>query len=464
MGDQPSPEVSDLLARADAAYRRADLDEAGELYGQVIALKEDLAIAHSRLGAIMAQRGDLEGAEAALRRALELDPHLPSALSNLGNVFFTRGQYAEALKHYQAAADREPDNPIFYQNLHAAYRKLGQLDKAVAALKKSRRLEQAAYRQEARTQLQGVRRRMGCGGAGMLMLGLIALLVALGVATGCSGPRQLGTVKIASSTPLTGSQASMGTEISRGVELAIADAQPALAQLGVTVEYAAQDDQAHPAIGAEVARGLVADQAVIGVVGTVSADVAQAQLDIFEPAQLVMVSPVNTAPRLSEREDGTRAYQVFHRVVARDDAQGPAGARFAVGQAGAGQIYVLQDQTLAGEALAEAFAAEARAQGASVTEVAGVNPRSPDFSAPLDEALAAQPDLILLCRDVQFGGPPVPAGPRERLRGEVHGGQRPGRPDPGQGRRRLCQRYLLFGRNRARRARNRNRPPPRPSL
>lgn len=170
MSDPLSPELQALLEQADLAYNRARLEEARDLYARVLALNPGVAHAHSRMGAIQAQMGDLDGAEASLREALALEPDLASAISNLGNIYYSRGQYGEALQQYLLAAQKDPENPVFQQNLHAAYRKLGQLDKAVAALRQSRKLEQAAYRNEARVAFSRARSRMGCGGATALLL------------------------------------------------------------------------------------------------------------------------------------------------------------------------------------------------------------------------------------------------------------------------------------------------------
>ncbi|WP_374712016.1 tetratricopeptide repeat protein [Symbiobacterium terraclitae] len=174
-------ELSEVLSRADAAYARGSLDEALELYRQVLAEDETVAWAHSRTGAILAQKDDLAGAEAHLRRAIELDPNLPQAHSNLGNLDYARGDYAAALEKYKLAVKLDPNNPTFHENLHAAYKKLGRISEAVDAIKRAQRLKRQQVNNEIRQDMADlgsrVKRRAGCLPVGLLAALLLALLL-----------------------------------------------------------------------------------------------------------------------------------------------------------------------------------------------------------------------------------------------------------------------------------------------
>ncbi len=172
-------ERSPVLKQADDLYARGRLEEALQLYREVLAEDETIAWAHSRTGAILAQLGDLEAAEAHLRRAIELDPNLPQAHSNLGNLDYSRGAYEAALEKYKTAVALDPNNPTFYENLHAAYKRLGRLHEAVEAIKKAQRLKRTHFQEEARQDMAAMRgslkRRAGC-----LPVGLFLALVAVG--------------------------------------------------------------------------------------------------------------------------------------------------------------------------------------------------------------------------------------------------------------------------------------------
>lgn len=234
------------------------------------------------------------------------------------------------------------------------------------------------------------------GGARMKKILAVVVVLMLGVdlLAGCGGVKNLGKAVIASSSPLSGGQATRGTEIARGVELAIDAAKEDFAKLGVTLEHLVRDDRAKPEVGEQLAQEVAHNADVLGVVGTLNSDVALAETDTYEAANLVMVSPANTNPSLTQKGDGSRAFTIYHRLVARNDAQGPAGARFAYTQLGARVMYVLHDKTLYGQGLADTFAVEANSLGANVVAVDGINPDDADFSGVLTTVLASSPDLV----------------------------------------------------------------------
>lgn len=177
-------ELGQLQKDADQLYKEGRLEQALKAYEAILAVAPDHAWAHSRIGATMAQWERLDEAEVALRRAIELDPKLAQAHSNLGNIFYKRGNYEGALQKYQDAVAINPDNPVFHQNLHAANKKLGKLADAVAALKRSHKLERQAVKDEAKAQFsttsRNLKRRLGCLPATLLLLGT---LIALGTVT-----------------------------------------------------------------------------------------------------------------------------------------------------------------------------------------------------------------------------------------------------------------------------------------
>ncbi|MGQ9510735.1 MAG: tetratricopeptide repeat protein [Thermaceae bacterium] len=84
--------------------------------------------------------GDKAEAEVAFKEALARDPGHVRALVNLGNLHLERDEVEEAIRFYQEALRVDPDLPQAHHNLAAAYRRKGDLDRAVQHLKKSQRL------------------------------------------------------------------------------------------------------------------------------------------------------------------------------------------------------------------------------------------------------------------------------------------------------------------------------------
>jgi len=168
-----------LVTQADSAYTNGRLSDALLLYREALQANPELAWAHSRVGAILAQLGDDQAAETALSRAIELDPALPQAHSNLGNLYYAHGEYEKAVSKYKDAVALSPTTALYHENLHAAYKKMGKLAEAVSALKQAHRLNRESVKTEAkerfRSAQQGVKGRVGC-----LTVILLPILVAVG--------------------------------------------------------------------------------------------------------------------------------------------------------------------------------------------------------------------------------------------------------------------------------------------
>jgi branched-chain amino acid transport system substrate-binding protein len=86
--------------------------------------------------------------------------------------------------------------------------------------------------------------------------------LALALSASLVGAQDAQVIKIASQSPLSGPQSSLGIGIRNGVELAIEQNSQALADLGFTVEFVPYDDQATPEVGVSNAQQIVADAAI----------------------------------------------------------------------------------------------------------------------------------------------------------------------------------------------------------
>jgi predicted TPR repeat methyltransferase len=145
--------------------RGGRLDEAGELYAQLLAaaprhpdvlhfagvlshhqgdgekaialMRESLAVSPnqasclSNLGIALQDRGRLEEAIAAYRDALRVDPSLPMAHNNLGVLLRAMGHHAEAEAEYRAAIQLAPDRFDAHHNLAVLLASTGREAEAV---------------------------------------------------------------------------------------------------------------------------------------------------------------------------------------------------------------------------------------------------------------------------------------------------------------------------------------------
>ncbi|MBI3987844.1 MAG: branched-chain amino acid ABC transporter substrate-binding protein [Lentisphaerae bacterium] len=200
------------------------------------------------------------------------------------------------------------------------------------------------------------------------------------------------TIKIATCSPLSGAQGSLGEMIKLGAQVAVEDHQAAFAQAGFKLELSPQDDQALPDVGVAVAKRLVNDPEILGVVGHFNSGVAIPSSEVYKDDNLVMVSPANTNPRVTERR-----YPNVNRVCGRDDVQGPVGAEFAVGELKAKSLFIVNDKTAYGQGVAEAFRDKAKMMGVRVVGFVGTEEKS-NFQSLILQMKVHKPDLIY------FGG------------------------------------------------------------
>lgn len=206
-----------------------------------------------------------------------------------------------------------------------------------------------------------------------------------------SGAATGATIKIASQSPLSGGQSSIGVDIKNGAELSLEQLAGPLKDMGFKLELAAYDDEANPDKGVANAKQIVADPAVLCIVGHYNSGVQIPSSEEYHTAGLANVSPANTNPRVTDR-----GYAEINRIVGRDDIQGAVGAQFAKSK-NMTSAYVLHDKTAYGQGIADFFKREAEVQGIKVLGFEGTEEKA-NFDALLTPVLSANPDVVY------FGG------------------------------------------------------------
>jgi branched-chain amino acid transport system substrate-binding protein len=244
---------------------------------------------------------------------------------------------------------------------------------------------------------------------GLLVAGVAALGMALG---------QANVIKIATQSPLSGPQAALGEQIKLGAELAIEDAKARFRALGFDLQLVPYDDQANPDVGVANANRIINDPDILGVVGHLNSGVAIPASEVYARVGLVMVSPANTAPRVTDRR-----LPNVNRICGRDDVQGPVGAEYAVNNLKVKNVFIIHDKTTYGQGLAEEFKKRLEALGGKAVAFVGTEEQA-NFVPIINQIRGARPTPEL----VYFGGIYSQIGPfvkqlRERgLRTRVMGG------------------------------------------
>lgn len=206
------------------------------------------------------------------------------------------------------------------------------------------------------------------------------------------------TVVIGVDAPLTGANSATGLGIQYGVQIAVDDANKKNTVPGVTFKVKALDDKAVPATGQQNATALVGNKDVLGVVGPLNSGVATSMQQVFATANLVEISPSNTAPELTQGKDWQtskkRPYKSYFRTATTDALQGGFAADYAYNTLKKKKVYVVDDKQTYGAGLAKLFTAGFKKTGGKVVGTDHVNTGDKDFSTLVTKIKNSGADLL----------------------------------------------------------------------
>ncbi|SVB96885.1 uncharacterized protein METZ01_LOCUS249739, partial [marine metagenome] len=149
--------------------------------------------------------------------------------------------------------------------------------------------------------------------------------------------------------------------------------------------------------GAAAAQMIVADEQVVGVIGTSCSGAAAAASPLISAAGMVMISPSNTSPSLTSDLAGTAGsnyYPGYYRTAHNDLYQGAAAAGFAVDVLGVSTAAAIHDGDPYTQGLAQAFADAFEALGGTITTFTAVNKGDSDMVPVLTEVASGSPELL----------------------------------------------------------------------
>ena len=224
------------------------------------------------------------------------------------------------------------------------------------------------------------------------------------LASAISYAQDIQIVKIGSSSPLSGPQASAGKDNQGGLQMAIERLNSQGLVIGgkkVKFELFMEDDQADPRSGVSVAQKLV-DIGVKGVVGPYNSGVTIPASKVYNDAGIVMAT-VASNPKVTEQ-----GFTNVFRVAASDNQLGGKIALYAARELKVKRVVIVDDRTAYGQGLANAFEKMAKANGIQILGKEFTNDKASDFTAILTSIKAKKPDAIF------YGGYAPQAAPMSR--------------------------------------------------
>jgi tetratricopeptide (TPR) repeat protein len=118
-------------------YQASKLDMAADLLSKAVAEDSSNARYFFNLGVVRQKQGHAESAAEAYRKALGLDPNHLDAQGNLGNLLLEQGRLDEAATCHQTVLGLNPRSAEAHNNLGVVLKEQGRLDEAVASYRRA---------------------------------------------------------------------------------------------------------------------------------------------------------------------------------------------------------------------------------------------------------------------------------------------------------------------------------------
>ncbi len=242
------------------------------------------------------------------------------------------------------------------------------------------------------------------------------LLIALIIPWGVTSIQAAETVKIGVLYPLTGGAAAEGRELRAGAELAAEIANNVMpidmdmakrggitSLKGAKIELIFKDHEGNPTLGADLAKKLIMDDKVIGILGCYHSAVTKTVSAVCEQYGIPMINDSSTSPALTQRD-----FKWFWRTTPHDItftrdlfellkglSEGKVKGVPAVPKAQITKLASACEKTEFGSQVSETIETFAKEYGFQVQKSILYAPKSADLSSEVRSLQAAKPDVML---------------------------------------------------------------------
>jgi branched-chain amino acid transport system substrate-binding protein len=204
--------------------------------------------------------------------------------------------------------------------------------------------------------------------------------------TGTTGGKKV--VKLGFLGDLTGGNAGLVVSAHKAVQLAVEQAN-AKGDLQVTVELNAQDNKdGSQDTAPALAQRLIADSAVVGIIGPAFSGETKTTGALFCDAGLATVTQSATNPDLTKN-----GWPTFFRALATDAIQGGQTGPYIVDGLGKKNVAVINDKSEYGAGLGAAVVRSIKDAGGTVVLDQGIEPTT-DYTTIVDSVIAKKPDVL----------------------------------------------------------------------
>lgn len=195
------------------------------------------------------------------------------------------------------------------------------------------------------------------------------------------------TLRISTILPQTGNLSFLGPPEFAGVDLAVEELRAAGYEYEIVVSHHDSGDTMTD-IASQSADAVIAEDASV-VIGAASSGVSFTFIDKMIDANIVMISPANTAPDFSDYDDN----DVYWRTAPSDVLQGRVLGNLMTGD-GAATVGMIIINDPYGTGLAENARIAVEAAGGEVVAEELYNPGETNFSTQVNAIMSQSPDAI----------------------------------------------------------------------
>lgn len=212
-------------------------------------------------------------------------------------------------------------------------------------------------------------------------------------ALGCIEVEAGAAIEVVGMGPFSGPVAFLGEDSKGGIELAAAARGEVM---GHEIALSFEDSTCNAEGGQTAAQKVASNPNVTGVIGTSCSGAAAAALPVLSAAGMLMISPANTSPWLTnpDPDDGGLWMAGYYRTAHNDLVQGAMAAGYAYNELGARTAATVHDGDPYTDGLQGAFADAFVALGGEVLYQGAINKGDTDMRPILTEMASNAPDVM----------------------------------------------------------------------
>ena len=218
----------------------------------------------------------------------------------------------------------------------------------------------------------------------------------------CAGAVKAQDIAIAVVGPVTGSNAALGEQMTRGAKMAVADINAKGGVLGKKLSLIIADDACDPKQAVAAANNVVGKN-VVFVAGHYCSSSSIPASAVYNEAGVLQMTPASTNPALTD-DAAKKGWNNVFRACGRDDVQGGVAGKYLAEHFKGKNVAIVHDKTAYGKGIADETKKAMNAAGLKETMYEAITQGDKDFSALISKMKQSNIDAIY------FGGYQTEAG------------------------------------------------------